>query len=85
MFNSTNGSVPTKVSACKSESLPKEDVLDRMADIVRRGRRDRNAIRRIVHEYGIPNDAGIGETIVDRTVESVANAVAHYDREHLPR
>jgi hypothetical protein len=56
-----------------------EDVLDRMAEIVRRGRTDRNAVRRIVHEYGIPNDAGIIDTIVDRTVESVSNAVHRYD------
>ena len=57
----------------------KEDILDRMAEIVRRGRTDRNAIRRIVHEYGIPSDAGIAATIVERTIESVNRAVDHHD------
>ena len=75
----TNGNHVSVDLTRRTITPPKEDVLDRMAEILRRGRRDRNAVRRIVHEYGIPNDAGIADTIVSRTVDSVERAAEPYD------
>jgi hypothetical protein len=61
----------------------RHDLLDLLSQTVNRGRRDRNSIRRIVKEYDIPNDAGIIETIVERTADSVSESISSHQREYL--
>jgi len=45
--------------------------LDDVHRYVRNGRRDRADLKRILHNYGIPNDAGIGDTIAAATLYEV--------------